>query len=131
VPGTFGKETIKPEQIPDDIKDVGDSILKEALVCVHCRKNYNIVQPELQFYKRENIPIPRLCPGCRYTRRINLRPPRKLWHRQCMCDYKVYENSTKHGHHPDDKCLNEFETAYSSEQPEIVYCEQCYQAEVV
>ncbi len=114
VPGTFGKETIKPEDVPNSIDDISDSILKEALKCTNCAKNYNIVQPELQFYKREKIPIPRLCPECRYEQRNALRPPRKLWHRNCM------KNS----------CTNEFETPYAPDRPEIVYCESCYQQEV-
>jgi hypothetical protein len=40
-----------------------------------------------------------------------------------MCDI------AKHGHK--DKCQNEFETPYAPARPEIVYCEQCYQTEVV
>ncbi|HEY4474539.1 MAG TPA: hypothetical protein VJC06_01285, partial [Candidatus Paceibacterota bacterium] len=44
LPGTFGKETIKSDQIPDSIQELGDSILKEILACVSCKRNYNIVQ---------------------------------------------------------------------------------------
>jgi hypothetical protein len=51
------------------------------------------------------------------------RNPIKLWHRDCMCDLG------NHGH--EGKCQNEFETSYSPERPEIVYCEKCYQNEVV
>ncbi|MBI4034101.1 MAG: hypothetical protein HY378_00950 [Candidatus Brennerbacteria bacterium] len=124
VPGTFGKETIKPEDIPDDIKDVGDSITKEVFMCLSCSRNYNIIQPEIQLYKRLGVPVPRLCPDCRYRRKIAIRPPRKLWHRQCMCELK-------HGHHSGGRCPNEFETPYSPGRPEMVYCEECYNAEVV
>jgi len=131
MPGTYGKETMMPEDIPDDIKDVQDSILKEILKCVSCDKDYNIVEPELQFYRSEKIPIPRMCPDCRYRRRIALRAPRKLWHGRCKCDYKVYENTTKHSHHTEGRCTNEFETSYPPERKEIVYCEACYQQEVV
>lgn len=113
--GTFGKETIKPEDIPDSIMDVEDSITKEILKCMTCTKNYNIIPDELTFYKRENIPIPKNCPECRYKKRFVLRLPRRLWHRSCM----------KEG------CNNEFETSYAPERPEIVYCEKCYQQEVV
>ena len=115
VPGTFDKGTVKMEEIPDDIKDVLETITKEALTCAKCAKNYNIVVPEFQLLRRLNLPIPRLCHECRYRRRINLRPPRKLWHRQCM----------RGG------CKNEFETPYAPERPEKIYCEQCYNAEVV
>ena len=122
IPGTFGKETISPDQISDDVKDINDTILKEILRCENCKKNYNIVNSELSFYHRENIPVPRLCSDCRYKNRMSQRPPRKLWHRQCMCD-------KKHVHHT-GKCTNEFETSYAPDRPEIVYCESCYNSEV-
>ncbi|MFH0806738.1 MAG: hypothetical protein V1885_03385 [Candidatus Brennerbacteria bacterium] len=131
VTGTFNKETISQNEVPDDIKDVENSILKEVLKCDECEKNYNIVEPELEFYRREGIPIPRFCPNCRYQKRLSLRPPRRLWHRQCMCDYRAWENSVKHPHHTEGRCSNEFKTSYAPERPEVVYCEQCYNAEVV
>lgn len=131
IPGTFGKETKKPEAIANDIKNIDDAITKEVLVCVSCSKNYNIVPTELVLYKKMNVPIPRLCPDCRYMRRIAIRPPRKLWHRRCVCDYVIYKNSVNHAHHPEDRCLNVFETSYAPDRPEIVYCEQCYHAEII
>ena len=130
IPGTFGKETKTSENIPDDIKSVEDSVVKEIFACVRCKKNYNIVQPELNLLRLFSAPIPRLCPNCRYLDKIKLRPPRKLWRRQCMCDYSVYPNSTTHAHHSTGRCSNEFETSYSPDRKELVYCEQCYQAEV-
>lgn len=114
VPGVFGQETFLPEDLPDEIKNTSNSILDEVLKCVNCSKNYKIVADELRFYQKENIPIPRNCPDCRYKKRFALRLPRKLWHRKCM----------KEG------CINEFETSYAPDRPEIVYCEQCYQQEI-
>ncbi len=139
VPGTFGKETLKPADIPDNIKDVPDSIVDQALACIECGRNYNVVKPELDLYRRFNAPIPRLCPHCRYLRKIALRPPRKLWHRACLCNGEesekrkegsVYKNTVSH-FHGQNHCPNEFETAYAPDRPEIIYCEACYNAEVV
>ncbi len=121
-PGTFGKETLASTNIPDKIMDVPDTITKEILACVDCSKNYNISQNELIFYKKENVPIPRKCPNCRYKRRFDMRPARKLWHRKCMCD-------KQHSHH-ERKCDIEFETCYAPDRKEKVYCEKCYQTEV-
>ena len=115
VPGTFGKETLRPENIPDDIMNVEEEITKEALKCIACGRNYNVVNRELDFYKREIIALPRLCYDCRYMRRIALRAPRKLYNRSCM----------------NEGCRNEFETPYSPDRPEKIYCEPCYQQEVV
>jgi len=129
-PGTFGQETLARDLISDMIGNVDDSILKQVLACSACSRNYNIVQPELQLYRRFNVPVSRLCPDCRYRAKIALRQPRRLWHRRCMCDHHVRRNSTVHTHHPDSPCSKEFETSYAPERPEIVYCEDCYQAEV-
>jgi len=136
---TKGRGTLSSENIPDNIKDVSNDIAKEALTCVLCSRNYNVISTEVDFYKQMNIPIPRYCPECRYRRRINLRPPRKLWHRKCMCNQQTtqnaqlttgYKNTTIH-EHGDKPCPNEFETSYAPERPEIVYCESCYQSEVI
>jgi hypothetical protein len=131
LPGTFGKETLPTESIPDSVADVSDAILKEVLRCAQCSKNYNIVQPELQFYRKENVPVPHLCPDCRYARRNMLRPPRNLWHRPCMCNGTTSSpQAMNHPSHTGD-CPNEFETPYDPDRPETVYCEPCYLAEVV
>ncbi|MBM3257388.1 MAG: hypothetical protein FJY98_03660 [Candidatus Liptonbacteria bacterium] len=134
VSGTFGKETLSSEKIPDRIEDVGDSIVKEALACVQCKRNYNIIQPELELYRRFKVPIPRLCPECRYRRRLALRLPRKLWRRKCMCSGAVSENNNwkntgKH-FHGTEHCPNEFDTSYAPDRKETVFCEECYQREV-
>ena len=37
----------------------------------------------------------------------------------------------EHEHHEEGPCANEFETNYAPDRPEVVYCEQCYNAEIV
>ena len=124
MPGTFGKETVNPDKIPDKISDISDAITKEVLKCMSCSKNYNIVPFELSFYRRENVPIPRLCPNCRYKRRFDLRLPRKLWSGSCQCEIET------HPHHLDIRCPSTFETPYDPQYSQKVYCEQCYNKEV-
>ena len=119
---TVGKETLNILQIPDSINDVNDSILNEILACTTCGRDYKVVPNELIFLKKHLIPIPRQCMYCRMTGRFKFENPFKLWHRSCVC------NSAKHGH--DGKCQVEFETPYSSDRPEVVYCDRCYQQEV-
>jgi len=111
---TTGKETLRPEEIPESIYDVDDSILDQILLCINCQRNFKIVQNELNFYRKMKVPIPRRCFYCRHANRIKNKNPFKLWHRTCM----------KEG------CNNEFETSYAPDRPEIVYCEKCYQAEI-
>jgi len=113
--GTYGKETKRSEDMPDSISEVDFDVTKEIFICEKCTKNYKVIPNEFLFYQKLDIPLPRLCPDCRHSRRIQSRGPNKLWHRACM----------KEG------CMNKFETSYAPERPEIVYCESCYQQEVV
>src|SRR3989344_4424637 len=133
---TVGKETLQTDEIPDGIADINDTILNEILMCIECKRNYRIVSQELQFYRKLAIPLPRRCFYCRHRTRVNFRNPFKLWHRACHCageksENGVYANTGTHPSHPKgEPCPNEFETSYAPERPEIVYCEQCYNAEI-
>ena len=109
---TEGKETLSPENIPDHIRDVPDSILNEVLTCIECSRNYRITKRELEFYQKMLIPIPRKCWNCRFVNRIVRRGPYKFWNRVCA------------------KCQRKITTNYAPDRPEIVYCEKCYQQEV-
>ena len=122
ITGTYEKETIK--EIPETIQEVTENILKEVLVCEDCKKNFIITKSEFDFYKRMNLPLPHKDFECRHQDRMKKRNPRTLWHRSCMC------NKHNHEGHKNIKCPNEFETAYSPERKETVYCESCYQQEI-
>jgi hypothetical protein len=135
--------TLKSEDVPDDIKDADDSLLREIIECEHkgqcndqCTKAFRVIAAELQFYRQMEIPPPKLCPSCRHYARVRQRNPIRLWHRRCQCagktsENRLYRNTTTHPHHGDAPCPNEFETSYAPDRPEIVYCEQCYNSEVV
>jgi hypothetical protein len=69
--------------IPEKIMEVTDDILKAVLHCEATGKPYKIQKAELSFYRKMKLPIPKLCPDERYRRRLTLRPPRKLYPRQC------------------------------------------------
>ncbi len=123
------KITMQPENLPDHIKDVADAITQEVVSCAHkgecndgCTVAFRITQRELDFYRKQNLPLPRLCFYCRLAEREKQRNSIRLWHRQCMCD--------KPNHNHKGRCPNEFETSYAPDRPEIVYCEQCYNSEV-
>ncbi|MFA6520636.1 MAG: hypothetical protein WCT44_03460 [Candidatus Paceibacterota bacterium] len=134
--------TIKPEDLPDDIKDISEDILTQSIGCADmgdckhgCTTAFRIIPRELEFYKRMNLPLPRLCPNCRYYGRLNKLNSSKLWHRSCQCagvesENGVYKNFAIHHLHNEGHCPNEFETSYSPDSPDIVYCEKCYQQEV-
>jgi len=112
------KATIKAKDLPDDIKEVDSKMLKEVIECgnKNCSGStvFRLIPQELKFLKKMNLPLPRQCPECRVKKRTQSKNPMKLWHRKCM----------KKG------CQTEFETSYSPDRKEIVYCEKCYLKEI-
>ena len=93
------KITLIATQIPNHIRDVDVNILNEVIECKHtgnckheCTGAFRIIQMELDFCKRMNIPLPRLCTNCRHYERLSLRNSPNFYHRKCMCD-------KKHTHH--------------------------------
>lgn len=140
--------TLSAEQLPDHIEDVSDSVLKEIIQCSSCRRAYRIIEPEFNFYKRIGSPLPRECSDCRLRRRFSSLNQPVLYPRVCGCagtqtnaDFTrtntetsprpsvKYVNTCEHFHGA-GLCPNKFETSYSPDRPEIVYCEACYNAEV-
>ena len=134
--------TIEGDNLPLNISEINDSITEEIISCIdkgdcshQCTKAFRIIPAELEFYRRMNIPLPNKCPNCRHYERLKYRNPINLWHRKCQCagiqsDNGVYQNTMNHGLHDTNHCEEEFETSYSPDRPEIVYCEKCYQQEV-
>ena len=136
--------TMSWKDIPANLEGVKDSILKEVVLCRswdeegeekalehNCSKAFKITPEELAFYKRMNISLPQRCFNSRHFERTKLRNPVHLWHRKCMCDGSTSSPQANNHPHHSGKCPNEFETSYAPDRPEIVYCEQCYQAEVI
>jgi hypothetical protein len=135
--------SIEAEGLPDHIKDVDQSILNEIIGCQNrndnshhqCTKAFRILPYELDFLKKMNIVLPRLCPNCRFYERFRKINKPKTYNRQCMCQGSYskddkYKNSINH-FHGDEPCSVFFETAISPDDNEIVYCEKCYQSEFI
>ena len=104
--------SISSIDLPDTINETDDSILAETISCLECNRAYKIVKGELDLLRKMNLPIPHQCPKCRENKRFNRLTVPKLYNRNCA------------------KCNLEVRTPYSSDRPEIIYCEKCYQQEV-
>ena len=102
------EKIIPANLLPDNINEIPDDILNWAVECEITKKPFKIIKPELDFYRKMNLPIPRKHPDQRHKDRMALRNPRKLWKRNCI------------------KCNAEIQTTYSHERREIIYCEDCY-----
>lgn len=105
--------TKKGGELPDTIAETGDEVLKEVIECVECGKAFKIVLGELNLMRKLNLPLACACWICRQKGRFARTNLPRLYDRAC------------------DKCGNEIKTSYAPDRPEIVYCEACYQQEVV
>lgn len=90
----------------------------------HCTIGFRMIDSEREFLKQLGLPLPKLCPNCRHHNRLQYRNTVRLWKRTCMC------TQSKHLH-GESACSNTFETSYSPEKETVVYCEQCYQSEIL
>jgi hypothetical protein len=104
--------TLKPQDIPDSIHDVDESILKEVLECVETGKKYRIAAAELQLLKRFGLPIPRKHPDVRHKDRLS-----------CINRPGLYKRTTADG--------VEVMTPYAPDRPEKILSEKGYQDEVI
>ena len=70
-------------EIPDNISDIGEEILGKALLCEVSKKPFRVTKPELAFYQRVGVPLPRRHPDVRHLERMSERNPQQLWERVC------------------------------------------------
>ncbi len=107
-----GIELIKWQDLPDNIHNVDDTILKKAVVCEVSWKPFRIVKPEFDFYRKYNLPLPHKHPDIRYIERLKNRAPRQLHLRTC------------------DNCSKQVISVYPQDSEFKVYCEECYNKEI-
>jgi len=93
-----------------DLSNVNPSCSVDELLrkCTICSAEFEIVDQEIEFYKKMNIVYPIYCPECRANQRINLRNDRKMHKRKC------------------DSCNEVLISTYPTESKYIVYCLNCW-----
>ncbi len=78
------KITQKGKDLPQTILEVKDSILDEVIECEITGKPFKIIEQELNFYRRFNLPLPSVHPDERHNRRLKFRNPVMLNKKQCF-----------------------------------------------
>jgi hypothetical protein len=105
-------DSIKGEDLPDDIKDTPDNILKTAIICERTGEPFKVVPYELEFYQKMNLPLPTIHPLERIKDLFKYRRPYKLYNTNCK------------------KCQKEIQTVHNPEKTENIWCGECYNREV-
>ncbi|MEK7585814.1 MAG: hypothetical protein AAB477_01080 [Patescibacteria group bacterium] len=113
IPDTEHEITLKIEDLPQNVEDIDNKILKEIISCTVCKKGYKFNELEIMLHKKIQVPLPSICWKCRFKRRFDRVNKSYLYDRTC------------------DKCSTNITTSYAPDRPEIVYCEKCYQQEVM
>lgn len=111
----YYKTTINGKNLPQTIAEVDDSILDQVIECEITKKPFKILEQELSFYRRLNLPLPSIHPDERHSIRLKLRNPMILRKRKCFFGDK------------------EIDTTYlpvSEGGPEKVVCAEHYNKEI-
>jgi hypothetical protein len=107
-----GIQTIKAQDLPDNIWDVTDDILKKAIICEMSGRPFRIVWLELEFYRKHGLPLPRKHYDVRHEERLLKRSGRHTYIRHC------------------DACEKEMLSAYPAKSWCKIYCEECYNKQI-
>jgi hypothetical protein len=106
-------ELIKAQDLPDRITEVGDSILNQAIVCEKTGRPFRIISTELSFLRRIGMPLPRSHPSVRLENYYAWTPLGLNYPVQC------------------ENCGKSILSIYNPNDGYVLYCENCYQKEVV
>ncbi|HRX64123.1 MAG TPA: hypothetical protein P5060_03410 [Candidatus Absconditabacterales bacterium] len=117
------REKIEEINVPEDItlieakdlgyssSDISDEILQKGVVCQESGRPFRILKPELDFYKKWNIPFPHKHPDIRFEERLQRMPPKELNIRKC------------------DKTQKEVLSVYGQDVSFSVYSQEAYKQE--
>lgn len=105
-------ETIKAQELTDNISNVTDDILNKAIVCEISWRPFRIVWLELDFYRKHWLPIPHKHYDVRHEERLAKISWRHLNLVNC------------------DKCGNKMLSSHLVNIRPKVYCETCYNKEI-
>ncbi len=133
------EKIIPAKLLPENIADIPDDILNWAIECEVTKKPFRIIKQELEFYRKHQLPIPHKHPDQRHKERMEQRNPRKLFERFCDCphcedNWKKIEKCKEDDfalHPKTEKRAKKMITTYAPERRESIYCEVCYEREVL
>lgn len=115
VEGAMNLEIIFSTKLPLDIKDVDDSILEKVILDEDNNKKFRITRYELEFYRKYNLPLPR----------IHWFPRMNQWRKDFDLRLRFFERPCGH-------CGKIMQTTYAPDRPEKnVWCEECYLGETI
>jgi hypothetical protein len=106
-------EILSTDKIPQTIEQTTNDILNNAIICEKTNRPFRIIDSELEFYRRMNLPLPSIHPVFRMEQRARLTPSGKKYEAIC------------------NKCSKNIETVFNPEDKFNLYCDDCYKKEIL
>ncbi len=106
-------EVLSRGSIPDTIEEIDGSILNKGLLCEISNRPFRITESELEFYRSMKLPLPSVHPSIRMEDKIRMVPVGKKFTTNC------------------DNCHKDIETIFNPKEGWNLFCETCYQQEVI
>ena len=107
------KRVIAADLLPDSIDDIPDDVLNWAIECMESSRQFKLTTTELEFYREHRLPIPRFHPDIRHKHRSMVRNHQHIWMRKCT------------------QCEKEVPSTVHPNRPEKIYCDTCYQEQIL
>lgn len=105
--------TISISDVGERITEVDDALLAKAIRCEVTGRPFRIVPTELAFYRKMQLPIPTTHPQVRMVEHLHMAPTGKKYSALCAhCGKAIY-------------------SLFDPKENYLLYCESCYQEEVV
>lgn len=76
--------------------------------CKKCEQDFTVEPDDFSFYEKMKVPVPKICPDCRFKMRAVFRNERTLYNQTCRL------------------CSRSIITMYHPKSPYTVYCNDCY-----
>ena len=104
-------ETIQAQDLPT-IQEATDDITEKIIICEVSWRPFRIIKQELEFFRKQQIALPTKHPDIRHQERLQQRPSKDLFMRNC------------------DSCNKEILSVYPSSSAFKIYCGTCYDKEM-
>lgn len=108
-----GMATINFTDIPQTIEETNDNILNQAIICEKTNRPFRVISTELDFYRKMKLPLPTMHPTFRMRIFADIKPTSKKYNTICS------------------KCSKQIESMFNPTEGYMLYCEKCYQEDVV
>ncbi len=98
--------------VPDHVRDAADDVLQSTFACSTTGRPFRVMKQELEFYRRQTIPLPVSAPLERIKSRLGFFRIGEVQRRKC------------------DGCAGLIDTVQAEAGNRPVLCERCFQVEV-